>query len=133
MVANGELKAEFINVESEHSAASVILGASATGVRTFSATSSQGLLLMLEVLFNIAGLRLPLVLTCANRAISAPINIWNDQQDVMTVRDSGWILQFAEDVQEAVDLHLMAYRLSENHDIMLPVMINIDVYILTHG
>lgn len=133
MVAGGELNSQFVNVESEHSAASVVLGGVATGVRSYTATSSQGLLLMAEVIFNIAGLRMPLVLTCANRAISAPINIWNDQQDVMTVRDSGWILQFAEDVQEAVDLHLMAYRLSENHDIMLPVMINIDGYILTHG
>ncbi|MFZ5801432.1 MAG: transketolase C-terminal domain-containing protein [Candidatus Omnitrophota bacterium] len=133
MVAEGELNSQFVNVESEHSAASVVLGGVATGVRSYTATSSQGLLLMAEVIFNIAGLRMPLVLTCANRAISAPINIWNDQQDVMTVRDSGWILQFAEDAQEAVDLHLMAYRLSENHDIMLPVMINIDGYILTHG
>jgi pyruvate ferredoxin oxidoreductase alpha subunit len=133
MVSSGELKSQFVNVESEHSAASVVLGGVATGVRSYTATSSQGLLLMAEVIFNIAGMRMPLVLTCANRAISAPINIWNDQQDVMTVRDSGWILQFAEDVQEAVDLHLMAYRLSEDHDIMLPVMVNMDGYILTHG
>lgn len=133
MVANGELNCEFVNVESEHSAASVVLGAVATGVRSFTATSSQGLLYMAEVIFNIAGLRLPLVLTCANRAISAPINIWNDQQDVMTIRDSGWILQFAEDNQEAVDLHIMGYRLSEDHRVMLPVMVNMDGYILTHG
>ncbi|MDP2939687.1 MAG: pyruvate ferredoxin oxidoreductase [Candidatus Omnitrophota bacterium] len=133
MVSNGELNSQFVNVESEHSAASLVLGAVATGVRSFTATSSQGLLYMAEVIFNIAGMRLPLVLTCANRAISAPINIWNDQQDVMTVRDSGWIIQFAENNQEAVDLHIMGYRLSEDHQIMLPVMINMDGYILTHG
>ncbi len=133
MVANGELNAQFINVESEHSAASLVLGAVATGVRSFTATSSQGLLYMAEVIFNIAGMRMPLVLACANRAISAPINIWNDQQDVMTVRDSGWILQFAEDNQEAVDLHIMGYRLGEDHRVMLPVMVNMDGYILTHG
>ncbi len=133
MVSNGELNCQFVNVESEHSAASVVLGAVATGVRSFTATSSQGLLYMLEVIFNISGMRLPLVLTCANRAISAPINIWNDQQDVMTVRDSGWIIQFAEDNQEVVDLHIQAYRLSEDHRVMLPVMVNMDGYILTHG
>jgi pyruvate ferredoxin oxidoreductase alpha subunit len=133
MVADGELKAEFVNVESEHSAASLVLGAAACGVRSFTATSSQGLLLMCEVLFNIAGMRTPLVLTCANRAVSAPINIWNDQQDSVTVRDSGWIQLYAENAQEAVDLHILGYRLSETEDIMLPVMICIDGYILTHG
>ena len=133
IVADGELKAEFINVESEHSAASVVLGASATGVRAYTATSSQGLLLMAEVLFNIAGMRLPLVLTCANRAVSAPINIWNDHQDSVTVRDSGWIQFYAESVQEACDLHIQAYKISEDHGIQLPVMICIDGYILTHA
>lgn len=133
MVADGELKAEFINVESEHSAASVVLGGSAAGVRVFSATSSQGLLLMTEVLFNIAGMRLPVVITCANRAVSAPINIWNDHQDAETVRDSGWIQLWGENMQEVCDLHLLAYRLAEHKDIMLPVMVNLDGYILTHG
>lgn len=133
MVADKELDAQFVNVESEHSAASVVLGAEATGVRSYTATSSQGLLLMAEVVFNIAGMRLPLVMTCANRAISAPINIWNDQQDVMTVRDAGWVLLFAENNQEAVDLHLKAYRIAENKRIMLPVMVNMDGFILTHG
>jgi len=133
IVADGELKAEFINVESEHSAASVVLGASATGVRAYTATSSQGLLLMAEVIFNIAGMRLPLVLTCANRAVSAPINIWNDHQDSVTVRDSGWIQFYAESVQEACDLHIQAYKISEDHGIQLPVMICIDGYILTHA
>lgn len=133
LVADGELKSEFVNVESEHSAASTVLGAVATGSRAFTATSSQGLLLMAEVIFNIAGMRLPLVLACANRAVSAPISIWNDQQDVMTVRDSGWILMFGEDNQEVVDLHLQGYRIAEDHNIMLPVMVNLDGYILTHG
>jgi len=133
LVADGELKSEFVNVESEHSAASTVLGALATGVRAFTATSSQGLLLMAEVIFNIAGMRLPLVLACANRAVSAPISIWNDQQDVMAIRDSGWILMFAENNQEVVDLHLQGYRIGEDHSVMLPVMVNLDGYILTHG
>ena len=133
MVANAELSAQFVNVESEHSAASVVLGAVACGVRAFTATSSQGLLYMAEVLFNISGLRLPLVLTCANRAISAPINIWNDQQDSVSLRDSGWIQFYAENIQEAVDLHLLAYRLGEDKSIMLPVMVCMDGYTLTHG
>ena len=133
LVADGELKSEFVNVESEHSAASTVLGAVATGSRAFTATSSQGLLLMAEVIFNIAGMRLPLVLACANRAVSAPISIWNDQQDVMTIRDSGWILMFGENNQEVVDLHLQGYRISEDHSVMLPVMVNLDGYILTHG
>ncbi|MEW6170030.1 MAG: pyruvate ferredoxin oxidoreductase [Candidatus Omnitrophota bacterium] len=133
MVADGQLNAQFINVESEHSAASVVLGACATGVRSFTATSSQGLLLMVEVLFNIAGMRLPLVLTCTNRAVSAPINIWNDHQDAVTVRDSGWIQLWAEDMQDVVDLHIQAYRLAEDKRVYLPVMVNMDGYILTHG
>ncbi|MDP2937743.1 MAG: pyruvate ferredoxin oxidoreductase [Candidatus Omnitrophota bacterium] len=133
MVADGELNAQFVNVESEHSAASVVLGAVATGVRAFTATSSQGLLYMAEVLFNISGLRLPLVMTCANRAISAPINIWNDQQDSVSLRDSGWIQLYAENNQEAADLHLVGYRLSEDKSIMLPVMVCMDGFILTHG
>ena len=133
MAANKEFDALCVNVESEHSAASVVLGAEATGVRSYTATSSQGLLLMAEVVFNIAGLHLPLVMTCANRAISAPINIWNDQQDVMAVRDSGWVLLFAETNQEVVDLHLAAYKIAEDPRLMLPVMVNMDGFILTHG
>ncbi len=133
LVADGKLNSQFINVESEHSAASVVLGASATGVRVFTATSSQGLFLMAEVLFNIAGMRLPVVLTCANRAMSAPISIWNDQQDSVSLRDSGLIQFYAENIQEAADLHLIAYRLAENKDIMLPAMVCIDGYLLTHG
>ncbi len=133
LIADGKLKAEFINVESEHSAASVVLGASATGVRTYTATSSQGLLLMAEVLFNIAGMRLPVVLTCANRAVSAPINIWNDHQDSMTVRDSGWIHFYAENIQEAIDYHVIAYKVGEDKRVSLPVLIGIDGYVLTHA
>jgi len=133
MVADGELNAQFVNVESEHSAASVVLGAVATGVRVFTATSSQGLFYMGEVLYNISGLRLPLVMTCANRAVSSPINIWNDQQDSVSLRDSGWIQLYAENIQEAVDLHLVGYRLSEDKSIMLPVMVCMDGFILTHG
>lgn len=132
-VADGELKSQFINVESEFGAASVVLGASATGARAYSTTTAQGLLLMVEVLFNIAGLRLPVVITCANRAISAPINIWNDQQDAMTVRDSGLILLFAEDNQEAADMQLQAFKIGEHPEIMLPVMVNMDGFILTHA
>ena len=133
MVAEGSLNSQFVNVESEHSAASVVLGASATGVRAYSASSSQGILLMCEVLFNIAGMRLPLVLTCANRAISAPINIWNDQQDSVSMRDAGWIQLYAENNQEAADFHFIAYRLTEDKSIMLPVMVCMDGFILTHG
>ena len=111
IVGQGKLDAEFVNVESEFSAASVVLGASAAGARTYTATSSQGLLLMAEVIYCIAGMRLPIVLTCANRAISAPLSIWNDQQDSMAVRDAGWIQLFAEDNQEAADLHLQHIKL----------------------
>lgn len=133
MVADNELNAQFVNVESEHSAASVVLGGVAAGVRSYTATSSQGLFYMAEVIFNIAGMRLPLVLTCANRAISAPINIWNDQQDSVSLRDSGWLQMYAENNQEAVDFHLIGYRISEDKSIMLPVMVCMDGFILTHG
>jgi pyruvate ferredoxin oxidoreductase alpha subunit len=133
MVADGELDSQFVNVESEHSAASVVLGSVATGVRSYTATSSQGLFLMAEVIFNIAGMRLPLVLTDANRAISAPINIWNDHQDTISLRDAGWVQLYVEDNQETVDFHIMAYKLAEDKSIMLPVMVCMDGFILTHG
>ncbi len=133
MVANGELAAEYVRVESEHSAASASLGASAVGARAYTASSSQGIMLMAEVLFNIAGLRLPVVLTCANRALSAPINIWNDQQDSYSVRDAGWIQLHAEDNQEAVDLHLQAFRIGEDLRVELPVMVCMDGFVLTHS
>jgi len=130
MKADGLADFEYINTESEFAAASVVLGASATGVRTYTATSSQGLLLMTEVLFNIAGLRLPVVITCANRAVSSPINIWNDQQDSVTIRDAGWIQLYGETNQEVVDLHILGFKLAES--LMLPVMINMDGFALTH-
>jgi pyruvate ferredoxin oxidoreductase alpha subunit len=130
-VGEGELEAEFINVESEFSAASVVLGASAAGARAYTTTTSQGLLLMTEVIYCIAGMRLPIVLTCANRAISAPLNIWNDQQDSMTVRDAGWIQLHAEDNQEAADLHIQAFKIAESTS--LPVMVCMDGFILTHA
>ncbi len=132
-VATGSLNAQFVNVESEHSAATVVLGACAAGVRVFTATSSQGLIYMSEVLFNIAGMRFPVVMVCANRALSAPINIWNDQQDAVSLRDSGWVQVYAENNQEALDFVLQAYKLGENPKIMLPIIVNMDGFILTHG
>lgn len=132
-VADGELTSQFVNVESEFGAASVVLGASATGARAFSCTTAQGLLLMLEVLYNIAGLRLPVLLVCANRAVSAPINIWCDHQDAAAVRDTGWIQLWAEDNQEVHDMCLQAYKIGENPEIALPVMVNFDGFILTHA
>jgi pyruvate ferredoxin oxidoreductase alpha subunit len=132
-VADGRLDTQFLTVESEHSAASAVLGASATGVRTFTATSSQGLLYMAEVVFDIAGMRLPVVMTVANRALSAPLNIWNDHQDSMTLRDSGWIQLFAQTPQEAHDLHLVAYRVAEDRRVQLPVMVCVDGFVLTHA
>ena len=131
IVGAGQLDAEFVNVESEFSAASVVLGASAAGARTYTATSSQGVLLMSEVIYCIAGMRLPIVLTCANRAISAPLSIWNDQQDSMAVRDAGWIQLYAEDNQEASDLHIQAFKIAEQT--FLPVMVCMDGFILTHA
>ncbi len=128
--AEGRAKYEYILAESEFAAASIVLGGSLGGTRVYTATSSQGLLLMTEVLFNIAGMRAPVVLTCANRAVSAPINIWNDQQDSVTIRDSGWIMLYAKDNQEAIDLHLQAYKIAEK--VRLPVMVNLDGFVLTH-
>lgn len=129
--ADGESDYEYIRAESEFAAASIVLGASAAGARTYSATSSQGLLLMSEVIFNLSGMRLPVVMTVANRAISSPINIWNDQSDIMAVRDAGWIMLFATNHQEAVDMHVMAYKLAEK--LSLPVMVNVDGFIITHS
>lgn len=129
--ADGEANYEYVRAESEFAAASIVEGASAMGMRTYTATSSQGVLLMTEVLFNIAGMRLPIVLTCANRGVSAPITIWNDHQDAMTVRDAGWIMFFSENHQEAVNQHILAYKVAEK--LKLPVMVNIDGFILTHS
>jgi pyruvate ferredoxin oxidoreductase alpha subunit len=129
--SEGKADYEYVRAESEFAAASIVLGASASGLRTYSATSSQGLLLMAEVVYNIAGLRLPVVMTDANRAISAPINIWNDQQDIMSVRDSGWLMFFAENHQEAVTQHILAFKIAET--LSLPAFINVDGFILTHS
>lgn len=128
--ADGKATYEYVRAESEFAAASIVTGASAAGSRVYTATSSQGILLMAEVLFNIAGMRLPIVLTCANRGLSAPITIWNDHQDAMTVRDSGWIMLFAENHQEAVEQHILAYKIAER--VRIPVMVNIDGFVLTH-
>ncbi|HCJ66050.1 MAG TPA: pyruvate ferredoxin oxidoreductase [Elusimicrobia bacterium] len=132
IVADGELDAEFVHVESEHSAASVVLGASATGVRTYTSSSSQGLLLLLEVLYNLAGMRLPVVIGCVNRAVSSPLNIWNDHQDAITARDAGIIQLWAEDAQEALDMHIQAYKIAENKEVLFPVIVNLDGYIISH-
>src|SRR5680860_130303 len=129
--ANGQANFEYVRAESEFAAASIVLGASATGARVYSATSSQGLLLMTEVLYNISGMRLPIVMTCANRAVSAPINIWNDHSDAMAVAGSGWLQFVAENHQEAVYQHLLAYKIAEK--MSLPALVNVDGFILTHS
>jgi pyruvate ferredoxin oxidoreductase alpha subunit len=132
IVKAGELgSCEFLNVESEFGAMSACIGASAAGARTYTATASQGLLFMAEALYNASGLGLPIVMTVANRAIGAPINIWNDHSDAMSQRDSGWIQLYAETNQEAADLHVQAFRLAEH--LSLPVMVCMDGFILTHA
>ena len=132
MVKSGELSpCEFVNVESEFAAMSVAIGASAAGARAYTATASQGLLYMVEAMFNASGLVLPVVMTVANRAIGAPINIWNDHSDAMSQRDCGWIQLYAETNQEALDLHIQAFRLGE--ELSLPVMVCMDGFILTHA
>ena len=132
MVKAGSLSpCEFINVESEFAAMSVSIGASSAGARAYTATASQGLLFMMEAVYNAAGLGLPIVMTLANRAIGAPINIWNDHSDAMAARDTGWIQLFAETNQEACDLHVLAFRLAE--ELSLPVMVCMDGFILTHA
>lgn len=132
MVANGELDAEYLNVESEHSALAACIGAQATGVRTFTATASQGLALMFELLHVASGMRLPLVMVVGNRALSAPLNIWNDWSDSISCRDSGWIQLYCESPQEAYDTVLHAYRIAEHKNVLLPVMVCVDGYYLTH-
>jgi pyruvate ferredoxin oxidoreductase alpha subunit len=132
MVRTGEIaKCEFINVESEFAALSVAIGASAAGARAYTATASQGLLFMAEAVYNASGLGLPIVMTLGNRAIGAPINIWNDHSDAMAVCDSGWMQLFAETNQEAADLHIQAFRLAE--ELSMPVMVCVDGFILTHA
>src|SRR5437899_505243 len=132
LVKDGTLtNCEFINVESEFAALSVAIGASAAGARTYTATSSQGLLSMAEAVYTAAGLGLPIVMTIGNRAIGAPINIWNDHSDSMSMRDAGWIQLYAETNQEALDLHIQAFRLAE--ELSCPVMVCVDGFILTHA
>ena len=132
MVADGELDSEFLTVDSEFSALSVLIGASACGARSYSSTTSQGLALMYEVLYNVSGLRLPIVMNVANRALGAPLNIWNDQQDSVGARDVGWLQIYVEDVQEAVDATLQAYKIAEDAEIRTPIMVCMDGFILTH-
>ncbi len=132
LVKKGDLTGcEYLNVESEFGAMSACIGASAVGARTYTATASQGLLFMVEAVYNAAGLGLPIVMTVANRAIGAPINIWNDHTDAMSQRDSGWLQLYAETNQEAADLHVQAFRIAK--ELSIPVMVCMDGFILTHA
>ena len=132
LVKSGKLKnCEYINVESEFAALSVGIGSSAAGARTYTATASQGMLFMAEAVYNASGLGLPIVMTVGNRSIGAPINIWNDQSDSMSMRDAGWIQLFVEDNQQAVDIHIQAFKIAEA--LSLPVMVCMDGFILTHA
>lgn len=132
LVASGHLDAEFVPVESEHSAMSVCCGSAAVGARTFTATAAQGLALMAEIVYIAAGMRLPMVMFLSNRALSAPLSIWNDHSDTMMVRDSGWIQVFCENGQEVYDANFHAFRVAEDPKVSLPVMINVDGFNLTH-
>jgi pyruvate ferredoxin oxidoreductase alpha subunit len=131
-VANAELKSEYIRCESEFTAISACLGAQATGVRTYTSTSSQGLALMHEVLYIVSGMRLPVLMSVVNRALSAPINIWNDHQDSISERDTGWIQLYVETAQEAYDMTLMQAKISEDKRVLLPSMVCIDGFTLSH-
>jgi len=132
LVRTGELKnCEFINVESEFGALSACIGSSAAGARTYTATASQGLLFMCEAVYNASGMGLPIVMTLGTRAIGAPINIWNDHSDAMSMRDAGWMQLFAESNQESIDLHIQAFKLAE--ELSMPVMVCVDGFILTHA
>jgi pyruvate ferredoxin oxidoreductase alpha subunit len=132
LVANGELDAEYIPVESEHSAMSACLGSSAAGARTFTATSSQGLALMNEVVYVAAPMRLPIVMAVANRALSAPLSIWGDHSDMMSIRDTGWIQIVVENGQQALDNTIISFRIAEDKNVLLPVMVHLDGFNLTH-
>jgi pyruvate ferredoxin oxidoreductase alpha subunit len=131
-VANGELNAQYVSVESEHSAMSACLGSAAVGARTFTATAGQGLELMHEVLYIASSMRLPIVMAVANRALSGPLNIWGDHSDVMATRDCGWIQMFAESAQQAFDLILCAFKIAENKSVLFPTMVNIDGFHISH-
>lgn len=132
LTTDGSLDAEYIAVESEHSAISACMGAVAAGGRTFTATASQGLALMHEILFTASSMRAPMVMAVANRAISAPINIWADHSDIMPQRDTGWGQVFAQNGQEVFDLTLQAFKVSEHHGVQLPIMVNMDGFIVSH-
>lgn len=132
IIADGDSEAEFVPVESEHSALSVCCGSSAVGARTFTSTSSQGLALMSEIFYIASSLRLPMVMALANRSLSGPLSIWNDHTDTMMVRDSGWIQVFVENGQDAYDHIFWAFRVGEDPEVLLPVAVNIDGFILTH-
>jgi pyruvate ferredoxin oxidoreductase alpha subunit len=132
LVANGELDAAYIPVESEHSAMSACLGSAAVGARTFTATAGQGLELMHEVLYVASSMRLPVVMAVANRALSAPLSVWGDHSDAMAVRDTGWIQLFTENGQEVVDNVLCAFRIAEDPQVLLPVMVHLDGFHLSH-
>ncbi len=132
LVADGKLDAEFIPVESEHSALSVCAGTSAVGARTFTATSAQGLALMHEILFIVSAMRLPIIMAVANRALSAPLSIWNDHSDVMASRDCGWIQIFTESGQDTFDQTICAFRIGEDRRVLMPVIINLDGFTLSH-
>jgi len=132
LVADGELDSAFLTVDSEFSALSLLVGSTACGGRGYSSTTSQGLALMNEVLYNVSGMRMPVVMNVANRAMGAPLNIWNDQQDSIGARDVGWLQIYAENVQEAVDATLQAYKIAEDDQIRTPAMVCMDGFILTH-
>ncbi len=132
-VANGTVDTEFVAVESEHSAMSACIGAQAAGARAMTATSANGLSLMWEMIYIASSLRLPIVLSLVNRAVSGPLNIHNDHSDAMGVRDAGWIMLFSENNQEAYDNTLMAHRIAEHKDVMLPLMICQDGFITSHS
>lgn len=132
IVADGRIDAEYLTVESEHSALSAAMGASAAGARTFTATASQGLIYMQEVMPITSSLRLPVVMAIANRAVSGPINIWNDHSDIMHTRDCGWISLFAQNGQEVVDMTIQAFKIAEHRDVLLPVNVNMDGFWLSH-
>lgn len=132
MANDGRINSQIINVESEHSAMSACIGAAAAGCRTFTASSSQGIALMSEMLFIASGMRLPIIMAVANRALSAPINIWNDHSDTMAQRDAGWIQIYCENTQEAYDTIIQSYKISENEKVMLPSMVCVDGFTLSH-
>ncbi len=132
MVANNELDAEYLNVESEHSAMASCIGAQATGARTFTASAGQGVALMWELLYIAAGMRLPIVMSVANRALSSPLNIWDDWSDSIGCRDTGWLQLYCKNSQEAFDTIIQAYKIGEQKNIMLPVMVCVDGFYLSH-